>query len=465
MALHRPSDQENGHERGVAVLINKLIHHEEIPLNTNLQAIAVKLYLDKTYTICNIYIPHQPPSKPEIQNLLNQLPEPFIFLGDMNAHSPMWGARHENDKGKAIAEIIEENDVVILNSETPTHFHIQTGSYSLIDLAVSSASCSQDFTHTVLPSLHDSDHYPICIQLVNSAISFDKPTRYNTKKADWNKYKALTEMQPLAAEGTTCDSWLDEIVTMITTAADEAIPKTSGKRVKPSTPWWNPECTKAKKERKRAERALERVNTEFNRIWYKRSCAKCRYTFNEARKSSWQEYVSSLTPNVRPNQVWKRLSKMRGKYAQSPLPTLLRDGELVVDPQQTANILAETFASNDRNYSDQFIRHKNRVEQRPIYFHSAHEHPYNATFSKEEFTICLSKTSESAPGPDNITYPMLKSAHPTLLDNLLRLYNRLFEEETFPSMWHHSIIIPIPKPYKNPQDPEFVLNKSLAFLF
>ena len=44
--IHRPSDPTLNHDRGVAVLINKNFHYEPINLNTNLQAIAIKLYPD-----------------------------------------------------------------------------------------------------------------------------------------------------------------------------------------------------------------------------------------------------------------------------------------------------------------------------------------------------------------------------------------------------------------------------------
>ena len=41
---------------GVSVLVKKYIPHQQITLNTNLQAVAVVLSLHKTITICSIYI-------------------------------------------------------------------------------------------------------------------------------------------------------------------------------------------------------------------------------------------------------------------------------------------------------------------------------------------------------------------------------------------------------------------------
>ena len=98
--IHQPSDPDDGHTRGVAILVNKNVHHEVINLNTNLQALAVRITIHKTYTICTLYLPHQNVRKQDIQNLINQLPQPFLLLGDMNAHSPTWGSSSENERVK-----------------------------------------------------------------------------------------------------------------------------------------------------------------------------------------------------------------------------------------------------------------------------------------------------------------------------------------------------------------------------
>ena len=77
---------------GVSVMVKKTIPHRQINLNTNLQAVAVSLSMHKTITLCSVYIP---PSyaldNRELDNLLEQLPSPFILLGDMKARNTNWG--------------------------------------------------------------------------------------------------------------------------------------------------------------------------------------------------------------------------------------------------------------------------------------------------------------------------------------------------------------------------------------
>ena len=85
---------------GVSVLVKKSIPHRQIALNTNLQAVAVVLSLHKIITICSIYIPprYQLANR-ELNDLLDQLPSPFILLGDINAHNITWGNPDNNSKG------------------------------------------------------------------------------------------------------------------------------------------------------------------------------------------------------------------------------------------------------------------------------------------------------------------------------------------------------------------------------
>ena len=72
---------------GVAVIVNNSVPHHSVKLDSTLQAVAVSISLNKTVTLCSV---HLPPSSPiharKLDNLLNQLPKPFISMGDFNSH-------------------------------------------------------------------------------------------------------------------------------------------------------------------------------------------------------------------------------------------------------------------------------------------------------------------------------------------------------------------------------------------
>ena len=63
------TEGEKAHGR-VSVAVNNNIPHKPVSLNTNLQAVAVRLTLHNTITLCSLYLP---PSTPIDQNKLNDL--------------------------------------------------------------------------------------------------------------------------------------------------------------------------------------------------------------------------------------------------------------------------------------------------------------------------------------------------------------------------------------------------------
>ena len=76
---------------GSSILVKKTVPHSTIHLNTNLQAVAIRATLHRTITVCSVYIPPRYSLKREdLELLVNQLPTPFLLLGDFNAHSDMW---------------------------------------------------------------------------------------------------------------------------------------------------------------------------------------------------------------------------------------------------------------------------------------------------------------------------------------------------------------------------------------
>ena len=451
--LHSRVTRDDGHERGASLLIHKKINYDLIPLRTDLQAVAAKIYWHKQYTICSLYLPHSDVSKAQIQDLINQLPTPFLILGDFNARNTLWGDTAVNRRGQAIEEVLLENDVILLNSNQPTHFHIQTNTYSNIDLSMASADSVTDFSYNVLEDLHGSDHYPIKIDALQTTQSYQNPIRYNLNKADWAQYKDLTKMNPIAESS--AEDILEHIENKIIQAADTAIPTTSPNPRKPPIPWFNEDIKQAIRDRKRAGRALKRNYSIENLIAYKRCRARVKYLCKKARAESWKQFISSINQFTSLNKIWSKTKKISGKFSPKPHPILKVNDEIVDSKTDVANILAETFAavSSSENYSLDFLRYKNRIESKTLQFDTQENYSYNEPLTIEEVTSCLSETQESAPGIDKITYAMIKNSHPTLIAAILQLYNKIFLEGHYPNRWRTAIIAPIPKPNKDPKDP------------
>ena len=84
-------------------MVNKSVPHSEVGLNTKLHAVAIRASIQKTITICSIYLP--PSLHWEIKRLeeqITQLPTPFILMGDFNAHSKLWRCELTDKKGNIL---------------------------------------------------------------------------------------------------------------------------------------------------------------------------------------------------------------------------------------------------------------------------------------------------------------------------------------------------------------------------
>ena len=73
----------HGWHGGVALYIHSDIPHRTIELSTDMQAVALEVYLNFKFTVCNVYNSRSHHlTQLSLQNLIHQLPQPFLLLGD-----------------------------------------------------------------------------------------------------------------------------------------------------------------------------------------------------------------------------------------------------------------------------------------------------------------------------------------------------------------------------------------------
>ena len=164
---------------GVLVLIRKDIPHSKINITTNIQAVAIKATLHKA-----IYIPPSDDiDKNELKKLIDQLPRPFILLGDFNSHNTLWGCKDTNKKGRMLEKVINENDTCLLNNGAFTYVNRSSGNHSAVNLSLCDSTAHMDFTWNGYDDTGGSDHFPILIQ--SPEASSEKTPRWKLDKADW----------------------------------------------------------------------------------------------------------------------------------------------------------------------------------------------------------------------------------------------------------------------------------------
>ena len=125
--------------------------------------------------------------------------------------------------------------------------------------------------------------------------------------------------------------------------AEECIQKTSAS-FKRSNPWFNEDCKKSVKERRAAVRKFQINPTTQNLANIKIFRAKARRTVRQAKKKSWQTYVSKLNARSSVKKVWDMVRKISGKN-KSPTVNHLKksNSESVTDQKDIADYLRKPF--------------------------------------------------------------------------------------------------------------------------
>lgn len=239
---------------GVATYVNNNVTSKEVPLISNFEAVAVIVLLCIEICICNIYLPNsQPLDLHNLKDLINQLPRPFILLGDFNAHSTLWGCSNTNSRGKIIESLLESEDVILLNSMKPTYYSTAHGTSSSIDLSF----CTPDIAPLFLWSAHDtlfgSDHFPILLE-ITSHLSCNLPIiKWNLKDANWSDFrtaingKISTLLPPCDFHTSSINKIIDDFSALILKSAEKSVTKTLISSHRKSVLWWNEYCKLAVK--------------------------------------------------------------------------------------------------------------------------------------------------------------------------------------------------------------------------
>lgn len=81
-------------------------------------------------------------------------------MGDFNAHNVIWGSETTDKRGKLIENLTNNEQLIILNNGQPTHVSAN-GTFTTIDLALSSPSVANFFNTYVLEDSYSSDHFPL----------------------------------------------------------------------------------------------------------------------------------------------------------------------------------------------------------------------------------------------------------------------------------------------------------------
>ena len=443
---------------GNSLLVHSSLPQRQIKLKTELQAVAVSITLDKEITFCSIYIPPSYSLRSEqLTSLLQQLPSPYMLVGDFNGHNVLWGSNDNDPRGELIEDFITENDICLMNDKSNAYLDSGKGTFSSLDLSLCHPSLYLDYEWSVCEDQHGSDHFPILIESVQTHGEDHNP-KWKLHKANWDLFNNLCNESLTDTSLSDSSDPITDFTSSLIAISEKCIPKTST-NPKKSNPWYNDDCKEAIKQRKDTLSKFCKFPTHVNLNTYRNSRAKARRTIKSAKRKSWRTYVSNLNYKTPTKKVWDMVRKISGKSKSATYHHLNYNfnnaNETASTKQDIADTLASQFCSNSStsHYSEEFQKYKKQQEKTKLNFKSSNNEEYNTPFNLDELKDAVSKAHDTATGPDEIHYRMLKHLPPKSLQALLDIFNDMWETGTFPESWEQATIIPIPKPGKDHTEP------------
>ncbi|XP_058817337.1 uncharacterized protein LOC131680640 [Topomyia yanbarensis] len=436
---------DNNHQTiGLGIKVELLSVH--LPLNTELIAVARRISTPIRCSIVSIYLPQGVTNiRSQLTSLINQVPAPFIVMGDLNAHHKAWGSDKCCHRGNEIVKLIEEIDAVILNDGSTTF--IRGNASSALDVTFASSSIAGICGWSTSNDTAGSDHFPIVLRINRLQLKTTRRRRWLYENADWDAYDAAIQSH-LVRDRTYS---LVDLSETIVNAAKETIPRTSGVPPHRAVHWWNPEVAAAVKARRKALRTLQKTppnhplrDQRADNFRTLRNAA--RKTIQTAKETSWRNFVDGIHTDSSTTELWRRVNALSGKRRQNGY-SLAVNNTTITDPEEMANKIGCHFEtlSADKALPAAFAQKKSRLEASPTTFTPDSAATYNRPFTGAELAVALTNARGKSDGPDRIGYPMLRHLPPGGKRALLDSFNTIWERGSFPEEWKLAHVVPIPK--------------------
>ncbi|XP_055605828.1 uncharacterized protein LOC129753998 [Uranotaenia lowii] len=440
--LHTTSNTSS--RQGAGLAIKNGIPYDLININSTMNVVCAKLHYPFNITAVSLYIPPQTSYSDfteKIDDLLPQIPTPYIIMSDPNAHSLSWGSSHTSRKGSYLENLVIAHNLTILNNSQPTRLDPSTGNMSALDLTMVSWELGPKFCWNVLDDCYGSDHFPILIKIQHPSPQNNARPRWKYDNADWPGYQ-LDVDSLLSSHNPAC---IPTFSTIILKSAEKHIPRTSGIPGKSAVPWWTPEVREAIKLRRKRLRTLKRIPNDDPRketalAEYKIARSWSKRAVNEAKIASWQQFTEEVHPNTPSNVLWAKIKTLSGDSRKNPYHILLNN-KYTNDPSTLANSFCDLFSSVSASSNTPLPD----FPSTPSHINS----DYNSPFTLDELESSLRKVKGLSAGPDEIGYPLLKNLSLLGKKCFLNILNQIWYEGKLPDSWKTGLVIPIPKPKQN----------------
>ena len=447
-------DRTNRHKGGLVTLVRNTIPAVQTGQSDGdyTEFLTVKVMLqDRDITVANCYCP------PDRDLKLHTIPlreNGFLAVGDFNGHSPSWGYQDLNSRGEQIEDWMLDSQLILINKpdDKPTCLSRAWKTTSHPDLAMATEDIHKQCARSVEDQLGGSDHLPILLHLTSTGPppTARKVPSWNFKRANWQKYKELTD-KFCEDVGTNDDQSLNDIVSAFTSAilkaASQSIPR--GRRAD-YKPYWSSNLQKLHSQLTEAREELENHPSPENNAAY----TKARSAFDEEKtrqtQQSWREKTADLNMENDTAKLWRLLKSLNEDHQATRSPTVLAEDNKHLTGKLAANVFADNFQEdstlNIPREREAEVRNEIRQELRK----AAPSVLMTDDFTLQELNAAVRRLkNRKSPGKDGVTNEMIKNLGSHSKQKLLDIFNQSWRTGFFPCAWKEAILVPVPKKGKN----------------
>ena len=393
--------------------------------------------------------PGLPPGLTAIVQFAEQRGYPLWFSADSNAHSPLWGGRELNARGRKLETFIFANNFSVLNKGGKPTFQNERGDESFIDVTFVSHSLVdlvQDWW--VSDEAMGSDHNLIRIQLGTPPPVIKMVRRINKALLPQFKDRIAELIAGNPLDDITTYTELEEegnfLIDTIKTASNELFP------LKPSSSrsslhyWMNQHLRNGRnaltKDRKQANRRRVPIYTDD----YKAKQKQHDDEVTQARQSSLRTFVSEVDSTTSMAGLC-RVLQQKERYDLG----LLRDpgGRFADNPVDSANIMLDKAFPQSIPLTRDDIKFQAECTRVRHSLLPTFVAPSCDFLSQRKIIQSFKQFLDSkSPGPDGIKPLLLKHLPPSFLTRLRRVMEASYHTSYTPSTWKEAEVIFIPKP-------------------
>ena len=476
-AEHRMRKTQGG-GGGVSTFIREGLAYTAVKPVGDLECLTIQLRnnYNKLFTVYNVYHPPANCCRSAMfeQDYRRLFATPNCFVvGDLNARSQLFGSLTTDTRGRRLEDLACEFHMTCLNNGQGSHISQVNGELSPLNVAFVSYNLATLCDWSVGEDPLGSDHHPCTTTFQTPFIIDDslQAERWSYKRANWDRFEqdCLSEINERTVSGPPIKAY-SRLTDTIINICNRNIPKITNKlHVNPvkRVRWWNEECDRSIRARNKMRSKARATRNIDDHIEYRRLKGVAQNIIKRAKEQSWHTYCTSLNEHSNVGAVWQTARNMTGPVKTQHIPSLRQAGQTFDTPMEKANLLVGVYeaVSSSSNYTPTFQAHKERFE----HTHRGFIHPaeyddgpgntdtvhLNSEFTLSELRAALQQCKErSSPGPDMISYTIIKKLPVPTMCILLQVYNSLYMSGVMPAAWKHAIITPIIKPKKDVTDPQ-----------